>query len=267
MEEIPSLSSYRPQSPRATFILGLMKLGVAPRAVVMLRKSMTSTLNITNMGLGDRLAEAFSSSVHKLPGIRGLNLSNNSLTDRGMTIIIKNLYKMEALEDIDLSSNVIGDNAAQALADYLSSDCCRIKRLKVMHANVDDDECDRFVSALVKNAYLHELDLSHNLLGKSENLNEVNPDFTTAGESLGLLLKAPNVKLKRLVLRWNMMRMGGAIALCESLKVHTYIHTHTHTYRPRESISRVSRACRLLILFPRTEPPPPPPHSERVNNK
>lgn len=224
-EDIPFLSSHRPQSPRATFILGLMRLGVAPRAVAMLRKSMVSTLNVTNMGLGDRLAEAFSSSVHKLPGVRGLNVSNNSLSDKGMTAVIKNLSKMESLQDLDLSSNVVGERAAQALAEYLASGGCKIKRLKLTHANVDDVECDRFVSALMTNAYLEELDLSHNLLGKSESLNEVNPDFTTAGESLGLLLKSSTVKLKRLLLRWNMVRMGGAVVLCESLKVRADLNT------------------------------------------
>lgn len=56
-------------------------------------------------------------------------------------------------------------------------------------ANIDDGECARFVEVLLRNVHLKELDLSRNLLGKDENLNAVQPDFVTGGESLSALLR------------------------------------------------------------------------------
>jgi hypothetical protein len=57
------------------------------------------------------------------------------------------------------------------------------------NANIDDGECARFVEVLLRNVHLKELDLSRNLLGKDENLNAVQPDFVTGGESLSELLR------------------------------------------------------------------------------
>jgi hypothetical protein len=48
---------------------------------------------------------------------------------------------------------------------------------------------------------IQELDMSNNLLGKDENLNAVQPDFVTGGESLSELLSNPHCPLQTLNVR------------------------------------------------------------------
>ena len=50
-----------------------------------------------------------------------------------------------------------------------------------LQADIDDNECAEFVDALMNNFNIEELDLSGNLLGKSENLNALYPDLVTGG--------------------------------------------------------------------------------------
>lgn len=66
---------------------------------------------------------------------------------------------------------------------------CRLQCLRMSDANIDDGECARFVEVLMRNIHLKELDMSCNLLGKDENLNAVQPDFVTGGESLSELIR------------------------------------------------------------------------------
>ncbi len=67
-------------------------------------------------------------------------------------------------------------------------------------ADVDDGECERFVTSLKTNKRLFELDLSENLLGSSENLNTVMPDTVTGGEALAELLRSEGCVLTTLKL-------------------------------------------------------------------
>jgi hypothetical protein len=55
--------------------------------------------------------------------------------------------------------------------------------------------CFTYVRCIV---LLQELDMSNNLLGKDENLNAVQPDFVTGGESLSELLSNPQCPLRTL---------------------------------------------------------------------
>ena len=67
----------------------------------------------------------------------------------------------------------------------------------------------------------HSLPLS--LLGKDENLNVVKPEFVTGGESLADLLLHSQCPIEKLVLHWNMIRLDGAIALCQAISDHKYL--------------------------------------------
>lgn len=51
-----SRASYRPKSPRATFLLGCLKGNLPPRSLAMLRNHMTTTLNLAHIGLGEKIA-------------------------------------------------------------------------------------------------------------------------------------------------------------------------------------------------------------------
>lgn len=46
--------SYRPASPRAVFLAGCLRQGVAPRAIAMLRKRVSPILDLAHMGIGKK---------------------------------------------------------------------------------------------------------------------------------------------------------------------------------------------------------------------
>lgn len=69
--------------------------------------------------------------------------------------------------------------------------------------------------------YQQELDLSNNKIGVSEPLNVVKPDFRTGAEALGNFLMKTDCPLEILHLQWNMIRLDGAVAFANSLRLNT----------------------------------------------
>ena len=107
-------------------------------------------------------------------------------------------------------------NAARHLAAaYLAAPGCTLSKLTLRNADVDDAECARFVSAITSNVdtQLVYLDLQRNLIGRSEQLNVVQPDFVTGGEAIGKWLRNPNCRLKMLDVSWNSIHSDSAIEL------------------------------------------------------
>jgi Ran GTPase-activating protein (RanGAP) involved in mRNA processing and transport len=163
--------------------------------------------------------------VKDLPFIEKINLSDNNLTDKSLSKIINSIITIESLTDLDLSDNVIDGLAATALAVFLGSSYCKLKRLIMKSANIDDDECSMFVVSLKKNNSLRVLDLSYNLIGNNENLNSVKPDLITGSEALADLLESNTCFVTSLCLCWNMIRLDGAVSFAESLGVNSFL-TH-----------------------------------------
>jgi Ran GTPase-activating protein (RanGAP) involved in mRNA processing and transport len=211
-------STYNPLSPRAIFINGCLKNNIPPITIALVRRNLTSTINLAHMGIGDKIAVILSKCLNSLPYLEKLNLSDNHLKDKGLTSLIHSVAKHpDSLVELDISSNKVGIKASYALAKYLGNSLCKLKTLKVRSANIDDNGCVNMCKVLQKNKYLTELDLSKNNIGKEENLNAVKPSFLTGGESLAILLSNKNCPLQKLTLHWNMIRLNGANKLCESI--------------------------------------------------
>ena len=64
-----------------------------------------------------------------------------------------------------MSQNEIGSVAAEAMGTYLESDNCTLERLILKNADVDDFEGAAFITSLMKNKSVKEIDLSNNKLG------------------------------------------------------------------------------------------------------
>jgi hypothetical protein len=94
-----------------------------------------------------------------------------------------------------------------------------LERLILRKADVDDFEGERFVTALIGNEMIKELDLSNNLIGHAEILNTVMPDLLTATEAIAELLRTPTCRLETLKLSWNMIRLDSGIDLAKSLEI------------------------------------------------
>ncbi len=249
---IDSVASYSSNSPRAHFILGCIEQNIPPRAVALLRKRISSKLNIAHMGLGDKVGILLSKSLTMMPVVTSLILTNNNFTDTGLTAIIFSLVGMPLLTELDICSNKMGKNAASALSSYLSSDSCRLKRLFISDTDVDDYECANFIESLSQSNALNileELDLSKNKLGKEENLNAVRPELITGGESMAKFLSNPKTVIKKLNLHWNMIRMDGAIALCGSLRTNTSLISLNISYNSIAREGAIILADALLSKY------------------
>jgi hypothetical protein len=206
-------------SPRTKFIASCMQEKLNPRASLVLRKNMTKRLNLQHHGMGDKLAALLADSLDQLPYIEAINIADNMLTDDGMGPIILAAVNIPSLTELNLSQNEIGSVSSEALHHYLVTSTCPLQTLILNAADVDDFECAGFIEAVRQNKSLRELDLSGNLIGKSENLNTVMPDIITGSEAIADLLRSPECNLTKLHLQWNMIRLDGAKDLASSLAI------------------------------------------------
>jgi Ran GTPase-activating protein (RanGAP) involved in mRNA processing and transport len=216
--DVISGSTFEVASPRATFLNGCIKNHLPPRAVAVIRRNISTTLNLAHVGIGDVLGILLAKSLASIPGLNSLNLEDNNLTDPGLTAVLNSLSGNPKLEELNIGSNKIDDEAAEALRNYIGNPDCTLRSLHLKQADIDDGECAEFIEALMNNRHLQELDMSYNMLGKDENLNAIYPDLVTGGESLAALIRDGGCPLRRLNLTWNMIRLGGANDLCDSLR-------------------------------------------------
>lgn len=215
----------RPNSPRSKYIMKCLSGRVNPRASLILRKTLTKELYLQHYGMGDEMAKMLAESLAELPFINSINIADNNLTDAGMKPLLDACMIMPKLTTLDMSDNVIGPETADALADLLTKDPPTLERLLLRKADVDDFEGERFVTALLGNTVIKELDLSNNLIGHAEILNTVMPDLLTATEALAELLRSDTCHLETLKLSWNMIRLDSGIDLAKSLEINSSL-TH-----------------------------------------
>ena len=208
-------------SPRTKYIDNCLKNGVVPRAGLLVRKKLSQQLSMKSQGIGDKMAILVAESIQNAPFIHSLDISDNRLTDKGLEPILLAAISMTSLLELDMSKNKLGKKTSEKLAEYLASDECSLIRLGLREADVDDGECENFVTALRNNKTLRELDLSSNMLGSAEQLNTVMPDLTTGGEALAEWLSDPSCKLESLKVAWNMIRLDSAVALSSSFHTNT----------------------------------------------
>ncbi|KAG8005943.1 NLR family CARD domain-containing protein 3, partial [Nibea albiflora] len=77
-------------------------------------------------------------------------------------------FPYSPLRDLDLSTNDLKDLGVKLLCDGLSSQCCRLKTLRLSGCQVTEEGCSHLASALQTNpSHLIELDLSYNNPGDS----------------------------------------------------------------------------------------------------
>lgn len=169
-EDAATEFSYRPQSPRAIFINGCLKNKIPPITIALVRRNLTSTINLAHMGIGDKIAEILAGCLSSLPYLQVLNLADNNLADRGLSELLISAAQHKEIEELDISNNIVGVAASKALGAFLGHPGCRLRSLKLRDANIDDTECANICGVLKNNTCLRELDLSKNLLGKLLNV-------------------------------------------------------------------------------------------------
>lgn len=214
-----------PASPRSTYINACLREGANPRASLVLRKNLTKRLELQSYGMGDDNARLLATSISSLPFLQSINIADNRLTDDGLYPLIIAMSYIPGLLELNLSQNKVDDKASEALKSYMRRPDCPLERLVLNQADVDDFECEAFIAAVKENRSLIELELSGNSIGAAENLNTVYPDLITGAEALADMIRTESIKLQVLKLDWNMLRLDGAVELCESIGLN-----HTLTY-------------------------------------
>jgi len=211
-------------TPRTKFIAACIQAKVHPRASLLLRKNVSTELNLQHQGMGDSMATVLAKSLPDLPFVHSINLTDNNLTGVGLQPLIHSMALLPSLTKINISQNTVNRDTAIALASYVAKTPI-LCNLILHHADVDDYECTMFVAAITDNRALVELDLSHNEIGTAELLNSVQPSLTTGAESLADFLCSNNCYIHTLQLQWNKIRLDGARSLAEALIIN---NTVTH---------------------------------------
>lgn len=221
--ELPEDPLYNHNSPRAIFLTGCLKNSLAPRSSLILRKNFSPELNLGHLGIGEKLSVILSEALPTLPFLKVLDICDNNLNDKGLSEIIKNLVHHPTIEILNISQNKFGPLTSKHLGSFLLLKNNKLKCLKLNNNQINDIECNNFIKFLKNNKVLHELDLSHNIIGVDENLSSFRADVMTGPESIANLLKNNFCRIESLDLHWNMIRMKGAEILCESLYHNRYL--------------------------------------------
>jgi len=209
----------RPLSARTRFIVDCLDNDFGPRPGLLIRKDVSSTLNLSSQAIGDDLAILLANALAALPFLSILNVRDNSLTDPGLTAIITSLAKCPSLISVDISKNKVDLEAATALSQYLSSSGCRLVNLIMQESDIDDIEAGKFMAAVGVQNTIKYVDMSKNLLGSMEISSAATaPDTMMGAEAIAKLLERHGCSVETMILSWNMIRVSG-IPLARSLKI------------------------------------------------
>ena len=95
-----------PQSPRHQFLIELVRMRDIPPECVLLRRDLTTCLNLSHRGLGDAMGEILVKVLPKLPELGELLLADNRWTDLTIGPLFSALEQMGSrLKTLDLSQN------------------------------------------------------------------------------------------------------------------------------------------------------------------
>ncbi|KAG1686571.1 hypothetical protein DVH05_010860 [Phytophthora capsici] len=219
-ENRPELPLSDQLSPRAHF---LASCTAKSQVVVpfLIRNRPSNVFDFSFQSLGDTAIAAFARALlHNLPHVQEISVRDNRLSDDGLNELLKAVSEGSLtmnLRRLDISQNEIGPKSAQTLRSYLVSSSCTLEMLHVDNADIDDHECAAFMTAFEKNQSIRHLWMSRNCIGKAENLNVVQPNFTTGGEAIAKMLHV-NPVLVHLDLSWNYLRLESSIALANSIR-------------------------------------------------
>jgi hypothetical protein len=216
--------SFRPASARSRFIAQCVEHDIGPMPALIIRKGLSSELNLKSQHIGDDVATKLAASLEVMPHLQHFNISDNGLTDPGLSAIITALQGCSNLISLDIGRNKIDIEAASALGAYLQSTECHLNHLGLQSADIDDLEASKFVEAIAVKNTIKYLDMSRNLLGTQENKASIDPTFPTGGGSIAALLRSATCPIETLNLSWNCIR-DSSIPIAKALAVNSTV-TH-----------------------------------------
>lgn len=204
----------------------LHDMSLPPRPLLSRSEAKLKRLNLSSFGIGDNFAIALAEGLGELLEYRAVSFADNNLTDKSIPDLLRVAQSMKSLTFLDLSRNCIDGEGAGALRRLVKDQECALETLKLVHADVDDDECKLLCEAIASNpkCRLRSLDLSDNLIGQAETRNAANPEVFTGGEALSEVIEAEcPTSLEELNLAWNFIRGDSALAIAKALAHNSHL--------------------------------------------
>lgn len=117
----------RPGSPRTRYLTGCLVHSVAPRPNLIIRKEVTSILNIEYQYIGDTMAVILANSLEGLPYLTELNVAGNKLTDVGLTALINALPSCPTVDTVCFHSILLSHTSKLCILRMGRSTSLKIK--------------------------------------------------------------------------------------------------------------------------------------------
>jgi hypothetical protein len=133
--------SSRPPSIRNGFLEKCVEMNVAPNPSAIISKDYADTLNLSNAGIGDKLALALAVSLKldskDLRHIQLIDLSNNRIGPDGAVAILSSLKHCSNIWGVNLSQNILGLKGIQELGSLITDRyTCHIVDLNLSHCKL-----------------------------------------------------------------------------------------------------------------------------------
>ena len=80
---------------------------MAPRTSAVIRKRLSTKLNLKNLGIGDQVGLILATSLKNLPFVSSVDLSGNNLSDVSIKSLFDAIETNPNITEIDFSSNDI----------------------------------------------------------------------------------------------------------------------------------------------------------------
>ncbi|CAF0889784.1 unnamed protein product [Didymodactylos carnosus] len=163
----------------------------------------TSSLNLSNYGLGNRGCQALAVALIRNTTITSLNLAGNNIGSKGMSYLYQILTENTFIEDYDLSYNNLGTKGIRKLASSML-ECVHLKSLNIAGNGLHASDIIILLDELEDHPNLKNLNLSQN------DIDEM------GGKYVAKWLSDNNVLLN-LDLSWCSIRLEGAEAIANAI--------------------------------------------------
>uniref|UniRef100_A0A8C6YCL5 Leucine rich repeat containing 74A n=1 Tax=Naja naja TaxID=35670 RepID=A0A8C6YCL5_NAJNA len=181
-------------------------VGVIPVSYF-IRNMEQPVMNLNHHGLGPKGTKAIAIALVSNTTITHLELQDNWILAEGTTYLVQMLRENCYIQEMNISHNHLNKDGAEAICRMFYNNISNIRSIRLAGRFIQERQND--VSApifLQANYRVIELDLSYNEFAEK------------GGELFGQVL-ANNESLEILDLSWNHLRLKGATALSNSLKV------------------------------------------------
>lgn len=205
-------------SPRVVFLASCIAQS-HPAASLVLRKTDCHAFDFSHQGLGDAFLLQFAACLPDLPLVDSINVCDNRLSDHALNALLCALEHKPQLAFLDISENEVGKQSVKSLRNYIASSLCTLKMLVVNQADVDDQECARFMIAFEQNKSVQRLFLRSNRIGQAvvTGTRDAGP-LCSGGEAIGSMLNV-NLNIQELDLSWNVLRFINSTPIAKSLEL------------------------------------------------